>query len=377
MKRSLTRLAVVALFLGAVPTEVRAQLEDLTVHGYLTQGFAKSTDMPLFGISTEGTTDYRALALQLGYATSSTTSLVIQFSHRRLGGSLIQAVEPDVALDWGFIQARWEGMNIRVGKVPMNRGLFNEIRDVGTLLPFFRASQAFYTEGVETVDGVSIARAFNLGEGGFSVDASAYGGELGLVLEITTQNGIELINRTVTRALGGQLQLRTPVAGLRLNTDYVAHGRITSDDTNFRLWTASVDYAQDRYFVRGENALNLVSDRSTGARRSRYKAWYVQGGVGITERLWANGQYEFSNLKLYDILPSPPAESTDFDYDNSKDLAFGLSYEFTPLLVLKGEYHVFEGYQFDVPTPPLDPMTLGSRPPGSTNYFIISLSAAF
>jgi hypothetical protein len=99
--------------------------------------------------------------------------------------------------------------------------------------------------------------------------------------------------------------------------------------------------------------------------------------VGLTEQLWANAQYELSHLKYYGILPSPPFASSDFDYDNSRDLAFGLFYEFTPLLVLKGEYHVFEGYQLDVSTPPLDAMTGQSLPPGNTDYFIISLSAAF
>lgn len=62
MKRSFTRLAILAVSLGAVPTAARAQLDNLTVHGYLTQGFAKATDAPLFGISEAGTTDYRAMA---------------------------------------------------------------------------------------------------------------------------------------------------------------------------------------------------------------------------------------------------------------------------------------------------------------------------
>jgi hypothetical protein len=377
MKQGLTRLAVLALSLGAVPTTVRAQFENLTVHGYLTQGFAKATDAPLFGISKAGTFDYRALALQFGYATSSTSSLVVQFSHRRLGNSLIQATEPDVALDWAFIQARWQGMNIRVGKVPMTRGLFNEIRDVGTLLPFFRASRAFYSEGVETIDGVSIVRTFNVGDSGFGVDASVYGGEFGVVIAPATPGGLQLIRNTVTRALGGQLQLRTPVTGLRLNTDGVARGRIDTNDSNVRLWTGSVDYAQDRYFVRGEYELVHTSHRPTGAKVTRYRGWYVQGGVGITGQLWVNGQYEYSHLKYYGVLPSPPLASPDFAYDNFKDLAFGVFYEFTPLLVLKGEYHVFEGYQLDVPTPPIDAMTGQSLPPGNTDYFIISLSAAF
>ena len=376
-QRGFIRLTILAVSLGAVPTAVRAQRDNnLTVHGYLTQGFAKATDAPLFGISEAGTTDYRAMALQFRYATSSTTALVFQFSHRRLGTSLIQEREPDVGLDWSFIQARWEGVSIRVGKVPMPRGFFNQIRDVGTLFPFFRASKAFYSEGVETLDGASVARAFDLGDSGFSLDASVYAGEFDILIEIAAENGLEVLDNAITRALGAKVQLRTPLRGLRFSADYIAQGQNVQDDTDLRLWTVSGDYSQNRYFVRGEYEVAYFKDRSTGDRSQEYTAWYGQGGVGITEKLWLNAQYEFNNITLFDFLPSPPLPSPDADFDNIKDLAFGLSYEFTPLLVLKGEYHFFEGYQLDVPTPPLNPAG-EALPPGETRYFIISLSAAF
>lgn len=373
MKQSFARLAAIVVALGVIPAAAQAQSNNLTVHGYLSQGYASSTDLPIYGISDEGTYDYRSLALQFRYAMSSSNALVVQFSHRRLGDSPIQEFEPDVALDWAFFQTRWAGNSIRVGKVPMPRGLFNEVRDVGTLFPFYRASKAFYSEGVETVDGASISRTIDLGDGGFSLDASAYLGEFETVLEFVDTDGLVVLNDRLYDALGAHVQLNTPVPGLRFSGDYLLSEYSNGGD--FSIWTASGDFSQDRYFVRGEYEL-AQTKTSAGEDNTDYEAWYAQAGFGITPELWVNGQYEFNAITAHRALPSPPFPSPVVEYDNIKDMAFGLSYKFSPLLVVKGEYHMFEGYQLEGGFP-IDPMTGTSLPPLETDYFIISVSAAF
>ena len=373
MKRSFCRLAMIAALWG-LPAGIMAQSNDLTVHGYLTQGYARSTDVPLYGISESGTTDYRAMALQFRYAISANQALVFQFSHRRLGQSAIQETEPDLGLDWGFYQGRWQGTSVRVGRVPMPRGLFNEVRDVGTLLPFFRASKAFYSEGVETIDGISVARSFDVGDTGFSLDASAYYGEFTTRVELASTTGLEVLDNRLYDAIGGHVQVNTPIAGLRLTGDYLDTEYSSGGDWN--LWTVSADLSRDRYFVRGEYE-DVTTFDTDGDQEASYVAYYAQGGVAITPKIWVNGQYEFNHLKYFNILPSPPLPSPDFEWDNIKDIAAGLSYRFSPMLVLKGEYHWFDGYQLDEPTFPLDPSTGQGLPSKTTDYFIVSLSAAF
>jgi hypothetical protein len=372
MKKVITRLAVAAAFAGAVPAAVAAQASNLTVHGYVTQGYASSQDAPLYGISEKGTADYRAMALQFRYATSPTDALVFQLSHRRLGASLIQATEPDIGLDWGFFQTQFAGNSVRVGKVPMPRGLYNEVRDVGTIFPFYRASKAFYSEGVETIDGLSIGRSFDFG--GFSVDASAYAGEFDVKVELVTTSGLEVINSRVKKTAGAHVTVNTPITGFRINGDYLK-GKSTSDG-DWPLWTVGADLSKDRYFVRGEYEVVHTKDRD-GSDNTEYLAWYSQAGFGITEKLWANWQYEFNSITAFGVLPSPPLASPDVKYDNIKDNAFGLSYKLSPRLLVKGEYHKFEGYQLDRATPPVNPANGQALPPGKAKYFILSLAAAF
>lgn len=368
-----SRVLAMALVLIGIPMASQAQSRGLTVHGYLTQGYADATDIPLYGIGTQGTTDYRALALQFRHGIGDLGDLVAQISHRRLGTSAIQATEPDLGLDWAFFQTRWEGVSVRAGKVPMPRGLFNEVRDVGVILPFFRASKAFYSEGVETIDGLSATRNFDLG-GGFGIDASAYTGEFTTKIEFVGTDGLQVLDDRLYQALGFHGNLTTPLPGLRFTGDWVAAEYDSGAD--FSIWTASGDLTRDRWFARAEYELASTSTVD-GDPSTDYEAWYAQAGFGITEKLWVNAQYEANDITAFNALPSPPFPSSEFSYENIRDAAVGLLYRVSPMLVLKAEYHDFEGYQLDEPTLPLDPGTGAALPPGQTQYFIISVSAAF
>jgi hypothetical protein len=374
LSKAVLVLAGIGLF--AAPAAGQSLGDRLSVHGFMTQAYASSSDIDIYGIRTDGTTDYRAAALQFRYSISQTDALVFQFSHRRLGTSAIQAQEPDVALDWAFFQTRWAGNNIRLGKVPMPRGLFNEVRDVGTLFPFFRASKAFYSEGVETVDGAVVSRTMDLGDTGFSIDGAVYAGEFDVTVEVVTASGFEVLNDKLYKAFGAHGQLNTPVAGLRGTVDYV---RSEYDSgAVFDLWTVGADLSRDRFFARGEyEAVMSEAVRNDQiVEDTEYKAWYVQGGFGITPKLWANVQYEYNEISSLNALPSPPFPSPAISFDNIKDMAFGLSYRFSPFFVVKGEYHTFEGYQVEGGFP-IDPMTGQSLPPKETDYFILSVATAF
>jgi len=369
-------LVLAGFLASAAPVAGQSLGDRLSVHGFLTQGYASSSDIDIYGIRTDGTTDYRSAAIQFRYAISQRDALVFQFSHRRLGNSAIQAQEPDVALDWAFFQTRWAGNNIRIGKVPMPRGLFNEVRDVGTLFPFFRASKAFYSEGVETVDGAVVSRSMDLGGTGFSIDGAVYGGEFDVTVEVVTADGFEVLNDPLYKAFGAHGQLNTPVAGLRGTADYV---RSEYDSgAVFDLWTAGADLTRDRFFARGEYEGVMSEAKRNGqiVDDTEYKAWYVQAGAGITRKLWANVQYEYNEITSLNALPSPPFPSSAISFDNIKDMAFGLSYKFSPFFVVKGEYHTFEGYQVEGGFP-IDPMTGQSLPPKETDYFILSVATAF
>ncbi|MBX3174685.1 MAG: methyl-accepting chemotaxis protein [Gemmatimonadaceae bacterium] len=365
MKKFAASLAFLAVLTGG---SLDAQSSDrLSIYGYLTQGFAESKSLPIYGLNDAGTTDYRAMALQFRYSPSDNNTLVVQLGHRRLANSAVQTVEPDVSLDWAFYQTQWAGNTVKVGRIPMPRGLYNEVRQVGVLFPFFRASKAFYSEGLETIDGVSLNRDFALG--GFDLAGTVYGGGYDMKVELVDASGPYLLTDRHRDAHGAQLRLRTPISGLRFNTDIV-RSRTAGSGTPLQIATASVDLSRSRYFARYEWEL-AVARNGAGDKSTEYGAWYAQAGFGVTSKLWLNAQLESNTMTLH-YLPTP----APVEYENINDVAAGVVYRVSPKLLLKAEHHWFKGYQLDVATPPINGM--GQALPGAkTNYFILSLSTAF
>src|SRR5688572_30445570 len=118
-------------------------------HGALTQAYGRSDGATVLGIPEDGTSDYRTVSLQFGYALGANDRMVVQLAHERIGESAAMAFRQDVEVDWAFYEHRFsDALTAKAGRVQIPRGIFNEIRDIGTLLPFYRPPSAFYSESV-------------------------------------------------------------------------------------------------------------------------------------------------------------------------------------------------------------------------------------
>jgi len=350
-----------ALGLAAAPAAAQdGPLDRLQIHGYLSQAYVGSTDLPVIGIGTEPTGSYRRAALQFRYAVSDNDNLVVQFRNRRLGESPLNAAESDVALDWAFYQHRAGRTSLKIGKVAFPRGIYNEIRDAGTILPFYRAPYNFYLEGFETIDGAVLSTRIPLG--GFSLEPSIYGGGLEYRSSRQTAEGPVLLRARGERTAGGQLWVNTPVQGVRIGGSAI-HTRF--DDASFAqnpgehnslTLMGSFDASFTHGFVRAE-----IEHFSVGT--FDYRAWYAQAGVRPTEKLSINVQADVANVTL--ATPGGP-----FSYDQARDYAVGVNYAFLPNLVGKLEGHRATGFWFDAPIAP-------TGPAGETEYGIASIAVSF
>src|SRR4028118_973750 len=99
-------IAVIAV-LGLLPCPALAQqvpdwVSRFSIHGYVSQAYAVSEDHQILGIPTEGTTDYRDLALQFRYEQDRKNTFVLQLRQERLGESPRE--RDDLELDWAFYQ---------------------------------------------------------------------------------------------------------------------------------------------------------------------------------------------------------------------------------------------------------------------------------
>ncbi|HYU33838.1 MAG TPA: hypothetical protein VEW48_16925 [Thermoanaerobaculia bacterium] len=343
------------------PSAESADAEDtepkITIHGYLSQAYAQSNGHQMIGITKDGTADYRSAALQIRADLTEEDSFVVQLSHERLGESPLMAYRDDVELDWLFYQHRFGDSDIRVGRVQIPFGIYNEVRDVGTLLPFFRPSLDFYGEGSfnsETVDGVVLSHTFDPW-GSWGLDGDVYYGNFDFVGSDT-----EFFMNKVRNSRGIELWLQTPVPGLRIGAGGM---RFAVQDTR---------RSSNPYVTWSVYHLSLAGKLGRLAANAEYSYWdegkwawettYVQLGYAATEKITVNGQVDMANLAVRDV-------SYDNEADNDKVL--GVNYAFHPDLVLKAEHHWNKGYYLENPLPDI------FAPPLETRYWILSLSTSF
>lgn len=367
----------------------------LQVHGFFTQAYATasfveggvsngmgSEDEIAIGIPEDGTTDYRTFALQFRYDMSEKDTFVVQLSHRALGVSPITDLEDEIELDWAFYERKIsDDTSLKVGRVQIPLGIYNEIRDVGTILPFYRPPIGFYNEGIftsETVDGFVLGHRF-FAQKDWTLNFDIYAGEWDLV---EFANGMVAEVRT-SDSFGGQLWLNTPVSGLRFGLG--AHKRTLSGgpfrppgvESTVDEWYASVDGNFDRWTVRGEyRTFKPQINLPFGVIDLELSAWYTQVGFDITDKFQAWVQYDAKLSK-----ESSVAFLRDVDRDFRTDLGVSLVYLFRSNIVAKLEYHEIEEEQLDlvlvfIPPgiPAIDPVVTTAD---NGSYTILSLSVSF
>lgn len=375
-----------ALILGAKSNQLLAQAE-FSVHGHLTQAYAISDDHQIFGIPVEGTSDYRTLALQFRYDLNVKNNFVIQFSHRRMGQNPVTSIENDVILDWGFYQYNFsERTSFKAGKIQMPIGIYNEIRDVGVLLPFYSVPFSPYGSGnymSETLDGISISHNCNiLPSWPISMDLFA-----GYWNWVEWKNIINPLTGTPTllmgtieveKGLGGRLWLQTPLDGLRVGINGFrghAFGGITFSKESpvgpqdFKAFIFSLDGTFDRFFIRGEYA--RFSLDKTAMFTNIFNS---QAGIFLFEKFGVSVNWEYMQIRDIDVptprIPIMKVSRASFDLD--RDFAVGLRYFFSANVVLKLEGHWNKSFLAEE-----IPMDYLSDKPVVTRYTIFSLATSF
>jgi hypothetical protein len=318
---------------------------------------------------------------------------VVQLANRRMGESSLNGMDNAVALQWAYYQRRLGGgVSAKVGRAPMPAGIYNEVRKVGTVLPFYRAPYNFYTESYETVDGAIVSHALPLGR--WSLESNLFGGvidfrqksnttvykpNMAVVNGQPTMIGVTPLKDSTytfkeraTQAVGTQLWLNTPVDGLRVGVGGTRFRLDGFQDLSGRDGAStattvhgSVDGSFARYQIRGEWEQFRVKD-------FMYTSAYAQGGVKLTERLAVVAQQEVTNANVNarPIIVGIPTALTPRSAVHRKfgtDAALGASWAFLPNVVLKTEGHRHVGSDYD--------HTVTGTPTGY--YFISSLALSF
>lgn len=360
-----------AVLLVSASAALGAQINSdrLEIHGAINTAYGRSLELPVLGLPSYGTTDYRNLMLQLRYQASDNEQVVVQLLNRRLGTSPLQAALPDVALHWGYYQRRGAWGAVKVGRAPMPRGLFNETRFVGTVLPLYRPSFEIYGEGRETVDGLVYSKTWRLG-GGTSVLTHAFAGSNEVRTQVVTATGNSIRAFRGDRLMGGQLWLQLPVYETRIG----AYGA--------RYDNNSVTPAGDRgeYLFSVESKLPRVTVRSEALR--------VYGAGPSQDRRSTTGQLVGHALEWLDVVGEysmtrnivfQTAPLRNVDVTATRDIAAGVTAKLPGGGLVRLERHETRGFAFDRVVPFLTTaagVTTVANP-SRTSYWLASYAYSF
>ncbi len=346
----------------------------LSIHGYLTQGYGFTSHDTVMGLTPQGTADYRRAAIVARYGPTPRNAFVVQLGHRRLGDSPTMKFEDNLKVDMAFFEHRFgSGTSVRIGKSALPSGIFNEIRYVGTLLPFYRAPYSMYGEGTntsETLNGVVASHRLRAGEP-WELSTDLYAGSFDILTfgaqlpasgpPIPTYQGQRLQSKNV---FGGQFWLSTPIEGLRVGTGgrrMEVYGSTVAPNSPRTRVTNDLSASIDGHFEKWQ--FKAEADRAR-AQDFKVTSKYVQLGVTPASRLSFNVQREYFEI-LADLFPAKLLL-----VNVNRDDAIGANFLLDTRTVLKFEQHRTSGFNIEQVFNPF-----GARLAGS--YFLTSLSTSF
>lgn len=342
----------------------------LEFHGSLNAGYGRSSELPIYGLPLTGTSDYRVFTLQGRYALTDDDQIVAQVFNRRLGTSPYASALPDVTMQWAYWQHRMGDFTVKFGRNPLPRGLVNEVRYIGTVLPFYRPSTEMQGEAFDAIDGVVGSYHRELPYG-MEWEQHAFAGGSENRSTANTTTGQELRIARTENMYGGQSYLRLPVANMR-----------------FGAYIARYDFVQptsrgDRvnYILSGESSidrLKLVVEhgRYTGhGPNNDNRNGYQELTVRLHNRFSVAGQHAYLNRMLF-------FNNSDLNFVYPEVSTKGASaiFNLTANSVLKFENHWRNGWNFDVPTNPVASQTATDvtlSPMRHTRYYLVSVAASF
>lgn len=381
-----TALLLVLLATRLLP--LQAQQPKLGIHGYLSQAFATSDNHQVFGIPTDGTFDYRIIALQFRYEMDSKNNVAIQFEHYRLGKSPLQALNQDVRLDWAVYEHRFSNrFSLKVGKVLLPFGIFNEIREVGVLLPTYRPPVAMYSDEdyfAQTINGLVAeyqlppiipgdveAKVF-IGQSDYQewliIHDPLTGEQHSIVGQGKLRNSHGLSFRWISESsateAGGGYYGGILDGGVSFSEDIP--GRSGAEGVGaLNIFFSS---AAEKFWFRGETFIARTYETGTDIWNS-----YLQTGVILANKLGLIGQFDYQSISLPKGLQAVRGQISDNkNVQLTKDFSAALNYKFRYDVHLKFEYHWYHGFK-------IEDMALNTffDSPVFTRFLIASISASF
>lgn len=354
--RRLTLLAAAALSLASAGAAYT--WKDIQFGGFASQGYMINTGgNDYLGETSEGTADFREYAVNASYAKGK-WRVGAQIFGQKLGAY----GEDKIKLDWATIDyqpAQWLGL--RIGRVKMPRGLYNEALDLDSIRPFVLLPQGVYDARLRDFNA-----AFNggmiFGNVGLrklgSVDYRAFYGKIPMSLGsgasdyLNTGLAAQNLGIGMDHTLGGSVFWNTPVSGLRVGYSYSEFNnlstqrRATFGASSFTYTKSANDY--ERHLVSAEYSRgNWLFAAEAGREDGNFLL------VGFGPNSYRPAKIEYAYVSAARRLNDRIELGTYFSYSQDRqstnpllrqaDYALSAKYDVNEHLIVKLEVHHMNG----------------------------------
>jgi hypothetical protein len=320
---------------------------DVNIHGYVSQGYMKSTHNNFFAETEDGTSEFSEAAFNLGTDVSDNLHLGIQILSRKLG----EFGKGDVEIDWAYGDYRWKDwLGVRAGKMKMPHGLHNATRDIDFLRTNIFLPQSVYNEAwrdtVAALQGGELYGDIYLGGAG-SLSYQFQGGNS----EFPVDSGVATTTSDQTRLASIDFEAKdyypdysaatglvwtTPLDGLRFS--------LTGWLVSFTLKGTT----QGLGVLKGNNVVNGQAEMETRSAEWTGSMEYAIGDLVISGE-YSRNKYDFwAGGDVFEAMKSSsdPILNTIADRTSHKELEtegyYGsVSYRFTDWLEVGTYYSVY------------------------------------
>ena len=188
MKKSFKSIAIALLILSlsAIAQDNGTDFNGINMHGFISQGYLKSSDNNYQGNTEDGTFEFNEFGINFSTELTNELRVGIQFFARDLGN-----LDNDkIMVDWAYGDYRlYDWLGFRAGKMKMPVGMYNEVRDIDMLRTNILMPQGVYNESwrstFNAIKGIGIYGSFSAG----ALGTFSYQGQTG-VISITDDSGL-------------------------------------------------------------------------------------------------------------------------------------------------------------------------------------------
>ncbi|SFU42306.1 hypothetical protein SAMN05216339_102146 [Nitrosomonas eutropha] len=342
-------------------------LKQLQVHGFLSQGYIKTTGNNVFGHSNNsGSFDFREIGLTASLRPLPGLQLSGQLLHRRAGEGSDGGIHIDFGfLDYNFINMPEVELGVRLGRMKNPFGFYNDTRDVPFTRPSILLPQSIYFDRTRNLalasDGVQLYGESRTDWGNITIQLGAAfpqvddkDSETSIFGHMTPVRGelksrLSYIGRILYELPDGRLRLAVSSAQLNVGYDPSQNDIFESGSFRFSPLILSAQYNAERWSITSEYALRYSRRHGFGNPRldqsSTGDSFYLQGIYRFLPNWEAVLRYDllFANKKDRNGKKFLAASSHPAYSQYARDLTVGLRWNITPSIMLSTEYHRING----------------------------------